>query len=507
MLNGGGTVSRRRLLGQGIAWNFWYQLFETALGFGVMIILVRIISPAEYGRFGTALGLLAVLNSFGFASFATHALQLPDGREPDWSLHWSAGLYIQTSLMLICHGLAGLCWLAPAYREIAPLLHLAALGLILDWPAQLRAVMLRREMNFPRLRTLFACSTLLNYGTTMAMGLAGGGAYAIVLGSNVVMALPPAVDLLLVCRWRPRPGWWRLPDWTLYGAALRFGLQQSGSALLGRIRGALESMVLPAAVGFVAMGLLNRSRALFIHTVGRVAQILVETSYPLLPRYAPHAEVYARRITLLWQILTFVLLPGALYVGLEGPALSRLVYGERWIAADPLFWPAALMGLGIGLFGAGSSVLLAASHLRLCLLLDAFAAALAVPTVAVAWLGGGVVAYGWAVAASQLATGTVVLAVASSKLGIDWVRPVLVPPAVCSVLALGVVVIGDASGPVLSLVVRLCLDTALYVLAVAAAWRSLFPGPLATVLSQVPGGDRVSRWLRLAVAPTASTVR
>jgi O-antigen/teichoic acid export membrane protein len=500
-------LSRRRLLARGIAWSTLYHLCETLLAFGAMVILVRIIPPAEYGRFGAALGLLALLNSLNFASFVAQALQLPDGREPDWSLHWSAGLYIQMSLMLACHGLAGLCWLAPDYRAIAPLLHLAAFGLVLDWPARLCDVMLRREMDFRRLRVLLTCSTTLNLVVTILVGLAGGGAYAIVLGSNVMMPLPLGVDLLLVRRWRPRPGWWRWPDWARYRPALRFGLQQSGSALLGGTRGALESVVLPGAVGFVAMGLLNRSRALFTGTIGRAGHVLVETAYPLLPRYAGDPNVYARQATLFWQILMLVLLPGALYLGLEGPALSRLLYGERWIAADPLLWPAALAGLGLGLFGAGSSALLGASRLRLCLLLDALAAALSVPMVAVAWAGGGVAAYAWAVAAGQLAAGTIVLAVASSKLTICLFRSVLVPPAVGSLLAIGAVLLVEGSGPVSALIPRLCLATCLYALTVAVTLRGWFPGPLATVLSQVPGGERVSGWLRLPVARVVSAAR
>jgi O-antigen/teichoic acid export membrane protein len=503
----GPALSRRQLLARGIAWNTLYQLCATVLAFSAMIVLVRIIPPAEYGRFGAALGFLALLNSFGFGGFVAQALQLPDGREADWSLHWSAGLYIQMSLTLACHGLAGLCWLVPSYRAIAPLLHLAAFGLMLDWPAQLWDTMLRREMNFRRLKVLLVCSVTLKLSITMIVGLMGGGAYAIVLGSNVITPLPFAVDLLLVRRWRPRSGWWRWPDWILYRPALRFGMQQSASRLLGGARGALESAVLPGVVGFVAMGLLNRARALFTTTIGRVEQVLVETAYPLLPRYVGDPKLYARYAAQFWQLLMLVVLPGALYLGLEGPALSRLLYGERWIGADPLFWPGGLSGLGLGMFGAGSSALLAASRLRVCLLLDALAAGLSVPVIAVAWAGGGVVAYAWAVAAGQLVVGTIAFAVASSRLGIPWVRPVLVPPAVGSLLAMGAVLFIEESSVVSAPIPRLCLVTCLYALTVAVSLRGFFPRHLATVLGGVPGGALVSGWLRLPEAPAVCAVR
>ncbi len=502
----GHAPSRRRLLTRGIAWNSWYQLFETGLALVAMLILVRIIPPADYGRFGVALGLLAILNSFNFAAFAAHALQLPDSCKPEWARHWTAGFYIQTALMVACHGLAGVCWFAPGYRPIAPLLHLAAFGLLLDWPAQLWAVMLRREMNFRRLKVLLACSTTLKLLVTTVAALAGGGAYAIVLGSNVVTPLPLVADFLFVYRWRPRAGWWRWPDWSLYREALRFGLQQSGSALLARVRGALESLVLPGAVGFVSVGLLNRAQALSSSTVGRIGQVLLETAYPLLPRYAGDVKLYARQATLFGQVLLFVLLPGALYVGLEGPALSRLLYGERWAAADPLIWPAALGGLGLGLCTVGSSVLLATGRLRVCLLLDALGASLSIPVVGVAWAGGGIIAYAWAVAAGQLVVGTVALVVASPRLVPRWVESVLVPPVVAGLGAAAAVFGVEHSGVVPGLVPRLLLGTGVYAIVVAGAFRGLFPGPLGALLSRVPGGARLGGWLGLRGAAAISAL-
>ena len=56
----GSVLSRRQRLVRGIAWNTWYQVGEMGLALGAMMILVRIIPPADYGRFGAALGPLAL---------------------------------------------------------------------------------------------------------------------------------------------------------------------------------------------------------------------------------------------------------------------------------------------------------------------------------------------------------------------------------------------------------------------------------------------------------------
>jgi O-antigen/teichoic acid export membrane protein len=490
---------RRRLVARGIAWNTLYQVFEAGVAFGAMLIIVRIIPPAEYGRFGAALGLLMLLNSFSFGNFVSQALQLPDGREPDWSLHWSVGMYIQVSLMLACHALAGLCWLTSTYRPIAPLLHVAALGFIIDWPARLRAAMLRREMDFRRSKILLACSTALQLSVTIAVGLLGGGALAIVLGSNVVTPTPFVVDLLLVRRWRPRPGWWRWPDWGAYRPALRFGLQQVGGALVWSVRGALEGIVLPRTVGYASVGLMDRAHALASRSIGRVSGIMVETIYPLLPRCAAELTQYVRQSTIFAQALLLVVIPAVLYIGLEGPSLSRLLYGKRWIDADPLIWPAAVSGLGLSLFALGSVVLLAQNRLRLCFVLEAVAAAVSLPMLAVTFAGYGIVAYAWTLAAGRLLAGVIALAAASPLLAAGWMRSALVPPTVASLLAMTAVLAVERLGIASSLVATLCLDTWVYGLVLVLSLRGLFPGSLGSVLSRVPGGERLGGWLRLSV--------
>jgi O-antigen/teichoic acid export membrane protein len=498
---------RGRLIARGITWNALFQFFEIAMSFGAMLVLVRIIPPVEYGRFGAVLGLLTLLNSFNVGAFMAQALQLPDGEEPDWSLHWTAGLYVQGALVLACNALAAVCWFMPSYQPIAPLLHVGALGFLLDWPARLRVVMLRRELAFGRMKALLAFSTALQLSVTILGGLLGAGAYAIVFGANVITPLPLAVDLLFVDGWRPRADWWRWPDWATYRPALVFGAQQGVSGLLGSARVALEGAVLPRAVGYTAIGLLNRAQALSGTTVGRIGAVLVETAYPLLPRYATDAASYARQAALFIQVLLLAALPGVVYIGLEGRALSRVLYGDRWIAADPLIWPAALGALGLAAFGGGASVLLAAGRLRANVLLNALAALLSVPMVAVAWIGGHVAMYAWALAASQLAAGGIALASASPLLPPGWAISVVGPPGVASLVGLGAVVGVARLGFVRPVLPELCVESAVFALVLALTLRGVFPGTLARVLSRAPGGDRVSSWLGLRVGHVASANR
>jgi PST family polysaccharide transporter len=389
---------------------------------------------------------------------------------------------------------------------MAPLLHLGAFGLLFDSANQIGGTMLRRAMDFRRFRIIYAVGTLTSVVVTLVVGLAGGGAYAIVLGSNVVTGLPFAVDLLLVRRWRPTARWWRWPNWSAYRPALAFGVQQAGSALLSSLRGALESVVLPAAIGYHAIGLFNRAQALVGMSVGRVAGVLAETVYPVLPRYAAVRDQYASAATLFLQVLCLLALPGALFVGLEGADLSRVLYGEKWLDADPIILPAALIGLGQAVFLGALSVLLAANRLRACLVMNAVTAAFVAPMVVVAWAGRGLVGYAWALAAGQLLAAVTALVQARAVLAPGWAWTALGPTAVSALAAMGVVLATKnlwAGQPTL---LRLAISATVYAVVVGATLRALFGEALAALLRQLPGGSRVGVWLRLPGGPGVAVV-
>ena len=212
---------RRRLLIQGLTWSAIFQVFDVVFSFASMLVLVRIIPPGDYGRVAAVVGVLGFVNLFNANLFYQHALQLPEHDEPDWDLHWTWGFYIQLAQASFCHALAGLCWFVQSYRPIAPLLHIAAFGVLLDWPNSFGATMLRRQLDLRRLRIVAGTGMTVRLVTIVVLALAGFGAYAIVIGNNVVTALPFALDLLFVRGWQPGGA----------GGAGRRGVTTSASAV------------------------------------------------------------------------------------------------------------------------------------------------------------------------------------------------------------------------------------------------------------------------------------
>jgi len=407
-----------------------------------MLIMVRLIPPGDYGRATAVVAVLSALNTLSFGMFTAHALQLPDDRKPEWSLHWTAGFYLQTMLFLICEGVAVAFWTSALYRSVAGLLHVAGIGFLLAWPNQFAITMLYRDLDFARLKTISAIGTISKITCTIALAYAGQGALGIVCGNNVVSCLPFGFDLLVIRGWRPKAGWWRWPDWSRYAAPARFGFQRMTVSLAAGLRGALEAAVLPSTLGFASIGLVNRAGALYATTVGRLQSIVIDTVYPFLPRASNEPARYGRRAMLLVQMVLMIVIPTACFIAFEGASLSRVVYGVRWIAADPLIMPATIGSAAITVAGLASTVLLGAGLLRRSLILDVVTMSLMAGALLGASVGRTVSTYAWSLAVGQTLAAILGFAQINRVMPGQWLLRSAIPPFVTSAVGTAIMLMG-----------------------------------------------------------------
>ena len=490
-------TARRAVLSSGIAWTAFGEVAQLLLNLGGMLLLVRIIPPAEYGKAGAATSLLVLLNAFSSPSVLAHTLQLADGEEPDWTLHWHAAAVIQGTLAAITLLLAIGASAIPVYRPLAPLLLIGATGFALNLPHSFALQLLMRDLDYRRSRVGLVVSSLAGTVTTVALGIAGYGALAILAGAQVAGLMPLSLWLLLGRRWRPTGPWFAWPAWGRHGAALRFGAQQVSASLLQAIRGAVEASVLPGTIGFVPMGLLGRAQALHIHTTGRISGVLRDTVYPLLPRSAGDRATFARHTTLFAQATLLAAIPTAVGLGLMGPQLSRVLYGQKWVAADPLIWPAAMAGLGAVMVVAGLLVVQAASRLRAALALAAVEAGLAAPVALLTLAGVSVADYAWLVAAAELTAGLVALQVASAHFARRWAWAVLAAPVAAASAGAAAARFAQHELAATRPGAQLVLLIPAFGLAALLTLRLCFPRVLLDILTRLRGGAVLLRWLAL----------
>ena len=196
-------------------------------------------------------------------------------------------------------------------------------------------------------------------------------------------------------------------------------------------------------------------------------------------------------------------IPGALFVGLQGQMLSRFLYGTKWIAADPLIWPGALIGVASVTYTAAAGIVLASGSLRLCFALEAAAVASAVPGGLVAWATSHLSLYSWVLAGTQVAHAVVAVACAAQPLKPGWVRLAALPPIVAGSVAL---VAARAVSPLIAARgpgIQLGAITVVYSAVLLLVLRVFFARTLRAVTAHLPGGAWVHQVLGLRLKGVA----
>ncbi len=490
------SESYRALIARGIAWNTAFQFFGIALNFVVMIFTVRLISPAEFGKFATVSGILAFVNVFNCEAFISHAVQLAEDQRPDWGTYWSLAARQQLILCLLCNLVAAFLWLLPTYRQVAPLLHLASLGLLWDSASRLRANMLRRELDFRRLRVLGALCSLGSAAVTLILAWAGYGATALVMGGYVVLSLPIVIEFFWIHRWKPLDGWLSSMRLDPLRSILFFGFHQTTVSALAMARGALEAAVIPSLVGYTGFGLWNRAQVLFQTSSGRAVGIIAETAYPALPRSREDKARYRRHATMFAQTVVGIAIFGVFYIGSNGILLSRVLYGIRWADADQLILPGTIFGFGSLLFIASGDVLLAANSLRKRFIAISLQALAGFFGIGVLIYHSQIASYAWALAMLQLAAGFMSLLLAAEYFEADWFRRVWLIPTIGALTGTAAVILSQRTLH-LSIVAQLALNTIAYCLISAVVLRFCFPNFVRDSLRLLPKGERIAGLLKL----------
>ena len=183
---------------------------------------------------------------------------------------------------------------------------------------------------------------------------------------------------------------------------------------------------------------------------------------------------------------------------MEGWVASRLLYGQRWIGADPLIRPAVIAAFGAAIFAVASSIVQASGRLRHAFLLNALAAAVGLPLLAVAVMRRDIEAYAWTLAVADTALAGAAMLVAARHFGASWERYALLPPAIATVAAGAALWAMRSTFAATSPFPRLVVGSAGFIAIYVTVLRIAYPEALTMMLARVRGGPRVLRWLRLA---------
>jgi PST family polysaccharide transporter len=448
-----------------------------------VVILARLVSPADHGLFAMAASVtffLALFRDFGTSGAAIQVTALSEGQMSALlRLHLLLGVAMAV-LTIALAPLASAFFHEPrvvellATMSVAPLLIGAG-----SWPRTL----LVRELHFREINQLETAGAVLGTLAMIAAGIFGAGAYAFVaflLVSETIML----VGAWRYCHWRPSTP----ADWPGIRPLAKTGLQLTGYNLLLYGVQQADTLLMGRWFGAVALGLYNRAGQLLIQPATHLAAPFNQVLLSTLSRLGTGSPSFAHHFRATTNTIAHLTLPVAIVCLVLPHEVVRLVLGAGWPDAAPLLaWLAVNAALSL-LSSSTYALCVASGHSAR---LAPLAGATLVVTVIALWLGRGHGAVGLAAA---LALGNLVLflprlwwsavgtPVTLGDFAAAFAGPIVTSAALAAGLWIGRIVAVDASALGRMLIALACgfVTTALCILLWPRArqelvqlWRSL----------------------------------
>jgi O-antigen/teichoic acid export membrane protein len=187
----------------GVRWLMLTRILGEAVGLVAMVVLARLIAPAEFGRAAVALIFLPLATILMFEGFASALVQRESiGREHLRSA-MAMSLIGGTALSVLAAGLAPLVWQPLFGARTAQLMGLAAPVFLLAGIGGVSRALLWRGLDFRRMSLIDVSALIVGNVSALVLALGGMQAPAIVLGA--LAQVPTGSALLLACAPPPLP--------------------------------------------------------------------------------------------------------------------------------------------------------------------------------------------------------------------------------------------------------------------------------------------------------------
>jgi O-antigen/teichoic acid export membrane protein len=347
----------RSAAAHGVRWSAVARPITEIVQLASMVVLARLVVPAEFGRFaiaviGQEVAYLIVAGGLGNA-----LVQRKTVTREHLRTGMALGLLSGVGLALLTLLAASLV-VTPVFgartgdfaRLMAPLCLVSGLSTV-------PMAMLRRSMSFRRLSEIEVLGTVVRVTCCIALALVGLEGEALVLGV-LAGSLATAV-LAWVSAPPPAPRLERKATRELLGFALPVSLASVSWVGFSNV----DYAIIGARLGALQTGFYFRAYTLAVEYQSKVGVVMAQVGFPVLSRTSSPeqlGQIYRQMV----RLLTVVLFPLLVGLAISAPKLVPLLFGARWAPAVVPVQILALGGASTLVIDAAGTVLMATGRAR-----------------------------------------------------------------------------------------------------------------------------------------------
>lgn len=324
----------------GAGWTAAGQVLRHLVLLATQVVLIRLLSPREFGLMAMALPFTALAFIFGNMGLAAGIIQRPKVRESEVSTAFWLSLAGGAVAAVAAVVLAGPVAAFYGEPEVRRLLSVLAVTIPIAAVNGVQRARLERDLVFRPLVMIDAVATAVAGAVGVVAATLGAGAWSLVLLA-VAQQIVTGLGLLVVEPWRP--------SWSAQRAEaielLRLGGGLIGFEVVNMASRNIDDLLIGKVLGPVQLGTYSRAYEVMLQPVRQVGAVLGRVMFASLARMgddpARVKHAYLRAISVV-ALFTF---PAMIGVFVLADEFVRSVFGEQWTDSIPVVRILSVAGL------------------------------------------------------------------------------------------------------------------------------------------------------------------
>ena len=329
-------------MAHGAMWMVLFKFLERGLGLISTLILVRLLSPADFGVVAMATSFIFMAEMLAAFSFDMALIQNQEATEEHYHTAWTCNVLLGLLIALLMLGASAAIARFYSRPEVFWVVCALAVGPLITGFENIGVVAFRKEMQFRREFAFQLSRKLIGFMVVVPLAFFLQSYWALVAGI-LTSKLAGTCMSYLAHPFRPRfsltkvRGMLGFSRWLLLNNIVGFLKERSSDFVIGRLHGAAP------------LGIYSVSYELAIMPTTELAAPINRALLPGFARIASDPVAMRSAYANALGMLAILAVPAAAGIFAVSPFLVPVILGTKWLAAVPLMEILALNG-GLLLF-------------------------------------------------------------------------------------------------------------------------------------------------------------
>ena len=324
-----------------LRWSAGLRLLSQLIAWAMTLVVVRLLSPSDYGLMSMATVVIAFLMMFNELGIGPALVQ----RESlnNLVLRQAFGIALASNALVFA-----VVWiLTPSVAqffgeaELVPIIRTLSIQFMFIPFSTIPEAFLLRNLDFRRKSIIDLVSNVLGGVTSLALALSGFGVWSLVFGSLTLMSTRSIGSIVAAPHFV-------LPRFSLTGTKqlLSFGSLITADRFLWFFYSRADVVVVGRILGTEALGIYSVAMQIASLPLHKVNGILNEIAFPAFSRIQGDMALVRSYLGKAARVISFVAFPVFLGISSISPVFVEVVLGEQWKStALPLATLACIMPL------------------------------------------------------------------------------------------------------------------------------------------------------------------